>query len=178
MEQQLVVISKLPEEIREQIPYSIRSLRDKYLLEELPSSIQYLVKDYLTVKNKIQYGTVFDLTPSVSKYGDFTTISTVTDVVLEYLKNYLYILLLDYPFDPLFGSRLKNYLHTRDTSFRQTLITNEINNIISALSSDLNVSIDVENITIDDINRLSYSEYFIKIELKISEETATVNLEL
>ena len=52
----------------------------------------------------------------------------------------------DYPFDSKFGSRLKRYLQTKDTTLRKQLVENEIDNIVNIIKAELEQDIRVENI--------------------------------
>jgi hypothetical protein len=114
--------------------------------------------------------------PNVSEYGDFKTIANIRELVLEYLKNYFLTFPEDYPFDPYFGSRLKKYLHMRDTSLQQTFINNEVSNIVRVISADLEVLIEVVDISIEPINRESHMDYKITIQVKINEVEATLSI--
>ncbi len=143
-----ITISELPLEIQKEIPISIRTLQDEYELSELPYDIQFLVEEYLIHKKDVEYNLVLDATPNMSVYGDFTVIDNIHDLVLEYLKNYLQTQPYDYPFDPLFGSKLKTHLQQRDTKTRELLVANEIKNVAKVISSDLNINVKITNLDI------------------------------
>ena len=117
---------------------------------------------------------MFDCTPNISEYGDFTTIQNVRELVLEYLKNYFLTFPEDYPFDPFFGSRLKKFLHMRDTSLQQTFIGNEVSNIVNVISADLGILIEIEDINIEPISGGSHTDYKISIKVKINETSSTL----
>jgi hypothetical protein len=171
-----VIISELPNNIRSKIPNSIKSYKDEYELEGLPVSIRNIISSYLTHKLNVTYGTVFDCVPSISEYGDFSTISNVKNLVLEYLKNYFLVSPEDYPFDPLFGSRLKRYLHMRDTSLQQTMIGNEVKNIIDVISADLDVLIEVTSVNILPISGGAFVDYKIEVKVKINDVEYSLTL--
>ncbi len=163
-----VVISELPLSIQNRIPMSIRGFKDIYDLSDLPSKEQDIIKDYLIKTPDIDYVKVYDIVPTISKTSDLEVISVYKDLILEYLKNYLNILPGEYPFDPSFGCTLKKQLHTKDTELRKTLINTEINNIVDVLSNDMNVSIDVSNISIMSYDKTDHVEYKITIQLKVN----------
>jgi len=169
-----VKISELPLNVQSKIPYSIRTYKDEYELEDLPSTIRNIIEEYFGHTAEIQYESVFDCIPGLSEYGDFLTIETIKTLVLEYLQNYFMVFPEDYPFDPNFGSRLKKYLHMRDTSLQQTLINNEVQNIVRVISSDLDILIQIEEVKIVPISKDSHVDYTISIKVKIGDVLATL----
>jgi hypothetical protein len=172
-----IVISELPKSIQLKIPYSIRTYKDSYELEELPVTVRAIIQKHFEHKKDVNYLTVFDCVPGVSEYGDFTTIGNIRELVLEYLKNYFLTFPEDYPFDPYFGSRLKNYLHMRDTSLQRTFIGNEVSNIVRVISADLGISIKIEDIEITPINRQSHTDYQIVIKTKINDVSTSLTIQ-
>lgn len=171
-----IILSELPKAIVNQIPYSIRTYKDTYELDELPVSVRTIINKYLSHTTDVNYVTVFDCIPSISEYGDLKTIANIRELVLEYLKNYFLTFPEDYPFDPYFGSRLKKYLHMRDTSLQQTFISNEVSNIVRVISADLGILIEVEDVSIEPINRESHTDYKISIKVKINDIAATLTI--
>jgi hypothetical protein len=165
-----VDLSTLPITIRRQIPLSLRSYKDVHVLEELPVIIQYLIRDYFEKALSINYDVSFDIQPDISKYSDFKSIDNVSDLVVEYLKNYLLILPETYPWDPYFGSKLKYQIQTRDTTLRQTLTSAEINNIVKTVSTEVGADVDVENVEIVPISMGANDEYSTTILLKINND--------
>lgn len=148
----IVKISQLPKEVQEQIPISIRSSGNRFYLEELPAKIQELIREYTKTVVPVKYKDVFDLKPEISKYSDFYATPSIKETVCEYLKNYFYTLPGSYPFDPLFGCKLKYHLQTKDTQLRRLLISDEVNSIVNVLSSDLGLPIIVKKITMSPIS--------------------------
>jgi hypothetical protein len=143
-----VIISSLPNEIQKLIPLSIRSFKAVYQLNELPLDIQFLIKEYNTSSPAYTpYVNTYDILPVLNEYSDFTTVQNLKDLVKEYLKNYLLITPKSYPFDPLFGCKLKNYLQNKDTSLSEMLIGSEVNNVANVISADLQSSIQIMSIT-------------------------------
>ncbi|MDD4081992.1 MAG: hypothetical protein PHD05_01260 [Sphaerochaetaceae bacterium] len=163
-----VDFSKLPKTVLQQIPLTLRTYKTIHILEELPVSIQYLVKDYTEDNLSVEYKTVFDISPNISKYSDFSTTEDAVTLVTSYLKNYLMISPGTYPWDPWFGCRLKQQIHTKDINLRQTFIVSEINNIVDVISNELSVNIKVDNIQIVPISTGASTEYNIVIMLTIN----------
>ncbi|GEM_PF-2230303 len=173
-----VDLSKLPKSIQRQIPLSLRTFKDVYDLEELPVRIQYIIRQYFEKQLDVKYKVVYDFKSTISKYNDFQTIENVTDLIVEYLKNYLLILPGTYPWDPTFGSRLKFQLQTRDLNLRQTLISNEINNIIQVIADQVDADIVVEDMQIIPTSMGANTEYSVVILLKINnEQRKQINVE-
>ena len=171
-----ISISSLPVSVQKLLPLSIRTFKDTYEIEDLPPTIRNIIEDYLQNINNIVYSSVFDTTPQVSEYGDFSTIRNIRTLVLEYLKNYFMTYEEDYPFDPFFGSKLKKYLQVRDTSLQQTLIGSEVQSIINVISADLGVRIKIEDVKIYSVDQNINQEYRITIKVKINDELASINL--
>ncbi len=165
-----VDFSKLPIDIQRQIPLSLRSYKDVHVFEELPVIIQYIIKNYFEKTLNVNYTVSFDIKPDISKYSDFKSFDNLTDVLVEYLKNYLLIVPETYPFDPYFGSKLKYQVQTRDLNLRQTLTSTEINNIVKAISSDTGADVDIEGIEITPISMGTNTEYSASILLKINND--------
>jgi len=165
-----VDFSKLPASIRRQIPLSLRSYKTIHVLEELPVTIQYIIRDYLEKELSVEYDVVYDICPTISKYSDFQSYDNLTDLIVEYLKNYLLILPETYPFDPYFGSRLKYQIQTRDLNLRQSLITSEINNIVATISAEVGADIVIESVQVVPTSMGSSTEYNATILLKINND--------
>lgn len=162
-------LSELPREIQIKIPYSIRTKKDTYKLSNLPFNIQYYIKEYFEKQFDVSYDVVFDTIPVQSKLKDFETINNYYDLVVEYLKNYLVLSKGQYPFDPLFYSRLKEYVQTKDTSLQHTLINNELNRIVRIISADLEVTVQLKRFQIDISNPTDTSVvYNVLIHVKVN----------
>jgi len=173
-----VDLTKLPIAIQRQIPLSLRSYKDIHVFEELPVVIQYIIKDYFEKQFSVNYDVSFDIKPDISKYSDFKSIDNITDLVVEYLKNYLSILPETYPFDPYFGSKLKYQVQTKDINLRQTLVSSEINNIVKVVAAEVEADIDVESVEIVPTSMGASTEYNATILLKINnDQRKKINLE-
>lgn len=165
-----VKISSLPKEIQKLIPLSIRTNRDEYLLSELPSKEREIIREYLDNTIDVSYGTTYDIMPNLSKYSDFTTLSTVKDTIASYLTNYFYLTPGAYPFDPEYGCELKYQLQTKDTQLRKLLITDQINQIVNAFSSDFGLPITVKSINIKQVVTSMATQYLCTITISIPGE--------
>jgi hypothetical protein len=173
-----VDFTKLPLSIQRQIPISLRSYKNIHVFEELPVVVQYIIRNYFEKELSVTYPVSYDIKPEISKYSDFTSIDNLTDLVVEYLKNYLVIVPESYPFDPEFGCRLKYQVQTKDLNLRRTLITSEINNIVNVLAAQTGAQIDVESTEIIPISTGSSTEYNAIIMLKINnDQRKKINLE-
>lgn len=144
----VVQIDKLPRSVQMQLPMSIRSAKNIYVLEELPPKERNIIKEYIDSVVDVKYSKAFDVTPEISKFNDLSVLTTVKDLIGEYLTNYFYITPGSYPFDPTFGCALKQQLQTKDTQLRKVLIADQINTIVNVLTSDLGLSITVVSIKI------------------------------
>ena len=175
----LVDLRELPPEIYQRIPLSIRTRSSVYELDQLPAEIQALISNHIHQQQKedvITYKQVFDFKPHLSEKADFTPIDEISALIKEYLKNYLLTSQYDYPFDPVFGSHLKQNLQTRDTATRKLLIDQEVQNITNVIANDLQVPIKLENVTISNTSNGIASYYNIVISLRINEQAHTVNV--
>jgi len=170
MDNVIVDLSKLPSTVLSKLPYSIKTHKQIYDLNELPFDIQYILQEYLNAKSEsVYYDLVLDATPEISEYGDFKVIDNLFDLITEYIKNYIQIQPGDYPFDPNFGSKLKRYIQTLDKKVQNQLISKEIENIVRMLTIDIKA-----DIKILDFSTLKTSstgldvEYSFKIRLKVN----------
>jgi hypothetical protein len=171
-----VDISKLPKEILDQIPRSIKSYRNLYELDELPSPIQYLIRDYIEKLKQINYDLVFDIVPQISEYGDFRALKTVDETVITYIKNFFQTMVGDYPFDASIGTLLKKYLHSKDTESSKQLIEAEIQMILLVISADLGVNVVLNSVDITPISMGAYTEYTVYIDISISNKSKLLNI--
>jgi hypothetical protein len=165
----IVIINQLPIAIQQSLPMTIRTLKPEYELSELPPREREIIRKYLDNIRTIKYGTVYDLTPNISEFADFQTISSTKQLIVEYLKNYFYTSPGEYPFDPSFGCELKKHLQTKDTELRKTLVHSDIHNVINVVSEDLGVPITVESISIENTGDHVSSAYTATVAIKINQ---------
>ena len=174
-----VKISELPISVQQEIPLSVRSYKDKYDLTELPFDVRFLIEQYLKREENVEYDFILDAKPNSSPYGDFEIIDNAHDLVLEYLKNYFMIGPFDYPFDPTFGSRLKFQIQKLDTSIRQSIISNEITNIVDILTQDIGISITVTDLDIQKASSTGMEiDYIINLKVLVNNIEKTLVLQL
>lgn len=167
----------LPKNILQKIPLSLRIAKDIHQFNELPNDIQYLLANYkLNTPAENNYSNVLDLQPEISIYNDIQTIPDVKTLVIEYLMNYLKVLVGSYPYDVNTGSSLKKHLQTRDTALRNTLVSNELNLIIDAITNQYKLNILIINKQYKNIQYEDRTEIQLSLTIKVDEEEFTVNL--
>ena len=174
-EETTVYIDKLPINIQRQLPYSIRSFKNEYSLGELDPRIRKIIEPYISPEQSIEYDTIYDAKALISEVGDLTTITNVQDTVVEYLKNYFLISKSEYPFDCLFYSRLKYYLHNKNTTITQQLINAEAINISNILTADLSREVKIKDITLEKSELGPSATYYIIIKFTIDGKAGTVS---
>ncbi len=172
-----IQLEKLPKNILDQIPISIKTTKSTYNINELPEKIKYLINKYYSEARKdISYSNnVFDISPIIDKYNDFIVLNKKF-AVIEYFKNYLQIYKSAYPYDVSFGCKLKEYLQTRDTSLQETEISVELNNMINVLTNDYNISIIINSTEIIHNPQHIFTEYMLRINLTIENENFEINV--
>jgi hypothetical protein len=178
----IVQLSRLPKSVYDQIPYTIRLHKDEYEISELPDEVQYLLYNYFkTAPPDLKYDNVVDIKSDISTYNDFKTLD-LKQAVINYFYNYILTSVGSYPFDATFGTNIKKYLQSKDTSITETLLSNEVNKIASVLSNDYNIPILINNIQVKKMNTSSaaYSElsYILNIQLSINSESVSVEYKI
>lgn len=167
----------LPKHVLQKIPLSLRIAKDVHSFDELPNEIQYLLANYeANTPNEIDYSNVIELEPDISIYNDFQTLRTTKKAIMEYLSNHLQTLIGSYPYDVTEGSGLKFHLQTKDETLRNTLISNEINLIIDALSNNYQMDITIVN---NDYQRVEYedrTEIHLLLTIKVDDEEFSVTI--
>ena len=171
----IIYIDKLPINIQRQLPYSIRSFKNEYTLEELDPRIRKIIEPYISPEQSIEYDPIYDAKALVSEVGDLTVINNIQDTVVEYLKNYFLISKSEYPFDCLFYSRLKYYLHNKNTAITQQLINAEAINISNVLTADLSKEVKIKNISLEKSELGPSVTYYIIIKFTIEGKEGTVS---
>lgn len=172
MADQTISFSDLPSDVLSKIPFSLRTAGDTHVFSELPSDIQYIIKKYLDyTTDELEYEDTLDISPEVSAYNDLKVYTSVKDLILSYLQNYLMISLGAYPFDCEFGCELKKQLQTKDTALRSALVGNEIGLVAGVLGNDYDLDVRITNISIEKTEEVSHTEYTANVTVEIDEDT-------
>lgn len=179
MDNLIVDLTTLPKDILSKIPYSIRVSKSIYNILELPLEIQYLVSKYISNSDlDITYDdTVYDFIPIISEYNDLEPVKDRKKLVLEYLKNYLSVMTNSYPFDINFGCGLKLQLQTKDTSLRQTLISNEISLLLGSISNDYNIKVTGKSLNFERNQYADKTEYVGQLIVQIENDEFLITVE-
>ncbi len=173
----IIKIKDLPSTLLDQFPYSIRFQQSQYVLGDLPTEVQYLIKKYYEQQvREVEYDVVYDAKFEISNYSDFGIYNTKKELVLDYFCNYLKLRIGSYPYDVNFGCALKNQLHTRDSSLRSTLISNELRLIAGVLGDDFDMNIRIMNFEVIPYQDYDKTEYILRLTVKINEDVDTVSI--
>jgi hypothetical protein len=180
MELHKINIKQLPFKIQNQLPFSIRTKKTTYSIEELPYNIRYMIKEYVETTQETNQERVLDYSWGISSYGDLNVIDEEHQLILEYIRTYVLLKKGSYPFDPTFYSKLYTCIHVTDSSVQHTLVSGEINRLIEIISQNLSIPIKINNLNInkiiDDISSCSYN---INIDLTINgKQVSNFNIDL
>ena len=167
----VIQISKLPKKIQKELPLSIRTNRDFYNFDELPAKIREIIRPYINEDVPVIYNnSVYDFSFSMSRYSDLNTLVSIKDTLGDYLTTYFQTYPGSYPFDPEYGCNLKAQLQTKDTELRKLLVTDQINQMVSAFSNDFNLPLNVKSISIQNTSSSMATEYLCSIEIEVNGE--------
>lgn len=173
----VIKLNELPASLLDQIPYGIRFQQPQYILSDLPTEVQYIIKKYFEQKvPEVNYDVVYDAKFEMSNYSDFGVYTSKKDLILDYFRNYLQIRLGSYPYDVNFGCALKDQLHTKDTSLRSTLISNELRLVAGVLGADFDMNINITNFEVIPYQDYDKTEYILNLTIKINGEEDTVSI--
>jgi len=159
--------------IRNQLPLSLQLETAPVELNALPVNIQKLINDnvksiiYADVYRPIN---IIDLTFKKSNYNDIEFITSKRKAIIEYIQNFLLTPKGSYPFDPEFGTEIKNFLHVKNSLLQQSLLDSELKNISNVLSDSFNEEINILSSTMIPYNLLDRIEYVLDIRFSIDEE--------
>lgn len=168
---------ELPSDLLAQIPFSIKTKKNIYRIDELPLEIQYIIDKYYNYKlPSIEYSDALDFKADISKYSDLGIYDNTFDLLESYLQNYLLTRLKSYPYDPEFGCALKDQLMMLDTSLRQTYVANELKMVASVLSQDLKLNIIIKKFSINKTSGSGTSEYSCQIELSVNGDLSKIEV--
>lgn len=167
--------NELPNDVLKQIPLSIRTKKSIYNINELPIEVQYIIEKYYNFKPpEIDYPNMLDAKFDISVYSDLGIHNDPVQLFLDYFSNYLKIRQGSYPFDVDFGSTIKEHIHTKDTSLRQTLLSNELSNMAGVLGNDYNLDVKVVNYKLMPVQSYDRAEYYMELTLSVDGENFTI----
>lgn len=172
-----IELSKLPKHIYDQLPMSIKVLKDEYHIDEFPQHLKMKIKDIYDREHGVLYNQSFDVHPELSQYNDLKTIDRIFELIVTRLQSFFYTLPDHYPFNAVIGCRLQYYLQTRQTTSRDLLIAEEIDRVISTVNDDTTQKIEVLERSIDDTTHLNQVIYDVNIKLKINESVRTLSMQ-
>lgn len=123
----IIEFNRLPQSVLNQIPISLRINKTQINYLSLPTNLQIELSQYANTQYvKPNDLNILDFTATLGEYGDWFELTNLKDTILEYIRNWFKTPYGSYPFDPEFGSRIKTYLHTKDTALRKQLLHNEM----------------------------------------------------
>jgi hypothetical protein len=175
----IININNLDKSLLLKIPLSIRLNLIDGILDTalLPIEIRYELRNIetQTVNAPFSDKKTIDLIPIFSVYTDFKTITLKNVAVAEYVKNFLQIDNGDYQFDPTFGTNIKELVHRLDTETAKTAINMELKGISETLSESFNVLIKILTSNIRLLDRATFFEYDINIELQVDDIRSSIS---
>jgi hypothetical protein len=171
----IINLESLPIDIYKKIPLSIKTYKKEYELNELPYDIQLLIGSYSKEKEIVYTNKVYDFKCDYSEYGDFTTISNLRYLVIDYMNNYLRTLLGEYPFNGSIGSNVKKLLQKKDTTTQRLFMTEELDRMIRTFGPNIDKKISVNSFDINKSNNSVATEYTINIVLNIDDVSTNIN---
>jgi len=181
--EKIINIKTLPVDIKNKLPITIlASKKESFYLSEFPSDIQYILYDYIQNQPQtIKYSNaVRDLTPKVTMYNDLSPLN-IKQTIIEYFRNYIYVEKGSYPFDVTFGTNIKKLLQTKDIKTIQTLLSNELQNIIISLTNDYHIPIKIIDANLiknysNTNDSTLMSEYMLQLIISVMNEQITINI--
>jgi hypothetical protein len=173
MNQMTIKLDSLPLNIYKKIPINIKTYKKEYELSELPYDIQKLVNEYEGEKS-IKYAKVYDFDPVVSEYGDLNTVSNLRELVLKYVKSYLYTLKGEYPFNGSIGSRIKTFIQKRDTTIQRLYLSEELQNMVTIFGTSVKSNIKIIDFKIHKNTSSQASEYNLSLSLSIDDVSTNI----
>jgi len=163
-----IQLASVPASVLRQIPFSVTYNKQSLSYSSLPSDIQLLLHDYISIGNpEHALKEVFDFKSSLSKYGDFQEITTNVDLIYEYIHNWFKIRKGSYPFDPTFGSILKDILHTKDTTYQTQLLKTELKILNGLIQREFNTSFMVIKQNVVASQMMDRVEYLLELQIKV-----------
>lgn len=178
----MIDLNNVPADLLKRIPFTIlNSAVNNFLdLDSLPNKIKFFLIQYASDDEVSHINTekVIDISPVFNIYDDFEKFITKKDAIISYIENLFNIPTGSYPFDPTFGVGLKRLIQTKDSIIQQTLVQNEIRNIVNALMTAFNIQIGIKSIiNKKTTNSVVYNNiYDIEITLIINDEPVVIGI--
>lgn len=170
-------LKSLPVEVYKRIPLSIRTYKQDYELEELPYDIRHLIENYIVPKQNI-YKTkkIYDFAPTISEYGDLSTIENLVALITSYIQNYFGTMKGNYPFNGVIGSDIKKQLQKKDTVLQNMYMNEEINAMIRSFTTDKDYDIRLDKFNMSKSTSFNMVEYTVNIDLKINDVSKNLSI--
>jgi len=172
----VIQLATLPPSLLQQLPFTLIYGKTELQYNDLPSDIKLILNDYIINKHSThQLSGVYDFKSTLSEFGDFQEITNLTDLILEYIKNWLKIRKGQYPFDPTFGTAIYDVLHTKDTSYRKILLKNELKILKNLVRSEFGQTFVVEKQAVTNIPKETHTEYLLELQIKVLGRTVSIS---
>jgi len=171
----IINLKSLPLDIYKKIPISIKTYKNEYELSELPFDIQKLLTNIIQKKELKYSEKVYDFTPVISEYGDFTIIKNLRALVIDYISSYFYTLLGEYPFNGSVGSNVKKMLQKKDTTIQRLYLSEELDRMVRTFSSNIDSRISVVSFTVNRSDQSGHTDYTFNVVLNINDTTTNIS---
>lgn len=175
-----ILIKDLDPNLRKELPLTLQIEESPVEISQLPLYIQYLLHtkrlDYIK-DNSYKQHDFYDVYFRSSEYQDLQVCKTKKETVIEYIRNYLLVPRGTYPFDPSFGNRLKTHLQTRDTYLRETLLNNELKELVNVISTSFDIGINIISSRTVPVRLEDQTQYYLDVVFNIDEDMVTFSLQ-
>jgi len=170
-------LNELPQNIKSQIPISLRINNTSLVLENLPPELQFILRPYASLTySRTLPGNILDYKSLPGIYGDWEELTDLTSTVLEYIQNWFKTPVGSYPYDITFGSSLNMVLQTKDTSLQRQLLQNELNKVESLVNSMFPSSFSIVSSDISPVELADHTEYRLNMSIKLLGQSITVGI--
>jgi len=170
-------LNELPQNIKAQIPISLRINKTSLVLEALPPELQFILRPYasLTYSRKLP-NNILDYKAVAGVYGDWEELTDLTSTILEYIQNWFKTPIGSYPYDIMFGTGLKKILHAKDVLLQRQLLQNELNTIESLVNSMFTSSFSVVSSDVSPVEFGDHTEYQLNMSIKLLGNSVNMNI--
>jgi hypothetical protein len=175
-----ILIKDLDPSLRKELPLTLQIEKSPVDISQLPIHVQYLLRtkksDYLNTTPYVSKD-YYDVYFKISEYQDLQVCKSKKETVIEYIRNYLLVPRGTYPFDPTFGNRLKQHLHTRDTYLRNTLLNNELKMLVDVINTSFDIGVTIVSSKSTPVELEDQVHYYLDVVFSIEEDTVTFSLQ-